>query len=295
MQNIALAKIVCLPYETLYKLNYNSSKKKKVEEIPYEHHFMFSCVSGIGDDDIERGVWRYIFAEKNQFYTTKIRKNENDFESERISYVYKLNEETMTYEPFCKLKDFIENDEYMEQLKKATDAKAVLTRLTGQEEKDLTYEDYANPEAIDVILKNGDKEYICKKTPKKQIIGHFYIPIIADNKRGFEWFMFNYSNSFYRTTNYPAMTSFIFVPKDYPIMFRHDLDIDQEKGKMEIYTDGYNLFEDTCEHTYINEGKLEKDENMVKEIARRAVRKEVLEKQLIDIKDENTRVFFVAP
>jgi len=295
MQNVALAKIFCLPYDTLYKLNYNSSKKKKIEQIPYEHHFVFSRMRGIENEDLEYGAWRYLFAEKNQFYVGKIRKDENDLNSERIPYVFKFNEETMTYEPFCTVKDFTDNDEYMELLKKATEAKTVLTRLTGQEEKDLTHKDFANPEAVDIILKNGDKEYVCKKIPKKQVIGNFYIPVVSDNKIGFEWHTLNYSNSFYRTTNHPAMTSFVFVPKDYPIMFRHDINQDQEMGKMEVYLDDYNIFADVCEHTYVNETDFEKDEHMVSEMARHAIPKDVLEKQLIDINDENTRVFFVAP
>jgi hypothetical protein len=293
MQSLELAPIFGLPFENINKLDYYEKKKKHLNETVYEHNFLFSRMRGIEEEDLDFGAWRYVIAEANQFYTTKIRKDESNLNSDKITNVFQYNEKERKYLPVGTVNEFTANEDNMQKLKDATTQKKTLSRLMGKEEdEDLTSEIYANPMQIDIRLKNGDREYICKKMNFKQPIGNFIIPVRSDNEHGFEFAELGFTNSFYRITNHPALTSFVHVPHDTCVGFMNTLDFDEEQGKIALYLPNNNdALNEKADFEFASVEDLYADESACKKIAECAVHKEAFFDKLISVADENTQVF----
>jgi hypothetical protein len=290
MQTYKLAKMLNIPFETNEIIEYDESANGNVKTTTYEHNFMFSRMFGLSDEDVLKGGIRYIFAEADKFYTTKL----GDTPETERKYVMRMNEDGTEYEKFIEYADFLKDEGLMEELRKSTKKRQTLERLANKEALDLTADEFSNPEMVDIKLKNGDKEYLCRKTIFKQPIGEFLIFVKADNKYGFEIRHLGFENCLYRTTKHPSMTTYVAIPEGSLVGFQQMLEDDEEKGKTFIYKSDLSCLEEEPSALYMSEEELYKDEDMVKYIRENAVDEKEFFDSLISLQDENTEVYMVV-
>jgi len=285
MLKLRLARIWLPPFVQLNILSYSPDSKNNLEEVVYEHSELFSRMFGHTKEDYGKGVYRYIFEDEDAFFT-QIQKDENNKE---IKKVYCLDKENCEYKYLCDYKDFVKNEEYMERLQMIQSKKLAMQKLTNEAELLLTDERLANSEFVDLSIRNGDIEFVCIKTDFIQPIGVIVIPVLSDNKYGFELKEFGYTNSFYRMTNFPSRNSYLPFPQGISYGFYNRLEMDQDYGLITIYN------KDNEEVVSIADSDLYKDSETAKtareQISKLAIQEHVLMSKVVDLDDKNTEVY----
>ena len=199
---------------------------------------MFSRLFG---REVEDKAERLLISYDNSFYVNETHEFGKGVYSKNVegNFEYRI--------PYDKWK----GSDFEKDFEKTEKKAFAMQKLSGKAQISLNDDIFKDGNELDVIIKNGDKEYICARhTDFIRPVYKVYVPVI--NGDSIELKELGHENMLYRTTS-NSRNSYIGIPKFYPYILENVEKSEADEGKAWLFVDGEELDKNDSLVALINE------------------------------------------